>query len=107
MNFVSALVYHFCLNLCAAFTQPGGHLLGEPFSSAQYHHTNGTNGLALGVIGDGLRRDSRMSDVCNGILQLIRFSLVAPLADKVAAVSVNERMGSRGLSVSVIGSEQD
>ena len=65
------------------------------------------NGLALGVIGDGLRRLSRLSDVCNGILQLIRFSLAAPLADKVAAaVSVNERIGSRGLSHSVIGSEQ-
>ena len=60
-------------------------------SSARYHHTDGTNGLALGVIGDGLPRLSRLSDVCNGILQLIRFSLAAPLADKVAAVSVNER----------------
>ena len=30
MNFVFALAYHFCLNLPAAFTQPGARLLVEP-----------------------------------------------------------------------------
>ena len=29
-NFVPALAYHFCLNLPAAFTQPGARLLVEP-----------------------------------------------------------------------------
>ena len=30
VNFVSALAYHFCLALSAAFTQPGNHLLAKP-----------------------------------------------------------------------------
>ena len=30
VNFVPALAYHFCLNLPAAFTQPGARLLVEP-----------------------------------------------------------------------------
>ena len=30
VNFVPALAYHFCLNLSAAFTQPGARLLVEP-----------------------------------------------------------------------------
>ena len=30
MNFVAAVVYHFCLALPAAFTQPGTRLLAEP-----------------------------------------------------------------------------
>ena len=30
MNLVTALAYHFCLALAAAFTQPGYHLLAEP-----------------------------------------------------------------------------
>ena len=30
MNFVPAHAYHFCLNLPAAFTQPGARLLVEP-----------------------------------------------------------------------------
>ena len=30
MNFVSAIAYHFCLALPAAFTQPGVHLLSHP-----------------------------------------------------------------------------
>ena len=30
VNFVPALAYHFCLNLLAAFTQPGARLLVEP-----------------------------------------------------------------------------
>ena len=30
VNFVTALAYHFCLALPAAFTQPGDHLLAEP-----------------------------------------------------------------------------
>ena len=30
MSFVAALAYHFCLNLPAAFTQPGARLLVEP-----------------------------------------------------------------------------
>ena len=30
MNFVLALAYHFCLNMHAAFTQPGARLLVEP-----------------------------------------------------------------------------
>ena len=30
MNFAPALAYHFCLNLPAAFTQPGARLLVEP-----------------------------------------------------------------------------
>ena len=30
VNVVPALAYHFCLNLPAAFTQPGAHLLVEP-----------------------------------------------------------------------------
>ena len=30
VNFVPALAYHFCLNLAAAFTQPGTRLLVEP-----------------------------------------------------------------------------
>ena len=30
VNFVPALTYHFCLNLPAAFTQPGARLLVEP-----------------------------------------------------------------------------
>ena len=32
VNFVPALAYHFCLNLLAAFTQPGARLLVEPCS---------------------------------------------------------------------------
>ena len=32
VNFVPALAYHFCLNLPAAFTQPGARLLVEPCS---------------------------------------------------------------------------
>ena len=34
VNFVLALAYHFCLNLPAAFTQPGVCLLVEPSSYA-------------------------------------------------------------------------
>ena len=30
VNFVPTLAYHFCLNLPAAFTQPGAHLLVKP-----------------------------------------------------------------------------
>ena len=30
VNFVPALAYHYCLNLPAAFTLPGAHLLVEP-----------------------------------------------------------------------------
>ena len=30
VNIVPALAYHFCLNLPAAFTQPGARLLLEP-----------------------------------------------------------------------------
>ena len=30
VNFVSAVAYHFCLALPAAFTQPGIHLLAKP-----------------------------------------------------------------------------
>ena len=30
VNFVTALAYHFCLALPAAFTQPGDHLLDDP-----------------------------------------------------------------------------
>ena len=30
VNFVTAVAYHFCLALPAAFTQPGNHLLAEP-----------------------------------------------------------------------------
>ena len=30
VNFVTALAYHFCLNLPAIFTQLGDHLLSEP-----------------------------------------------------------------------------
>ena len=30
MNYVSAVAYHFCLNLPAAFTQPGFHSFGNP-----------------------------------------------------------------------------
>ena len=30
VNFVPALACHFCLDLPAAFTQPGDHLLAEP-----------------------------------------------------------------------------
>ena len=30
MNFVTAVAYHFCLVLPAAFTQPGDHPLAEP-----------------------------------------------------------------------------
>ena len=33
VNFVLALAYHFCLNLPAAFTQPGARLLVEPCTS--------------------------------------------------------------------------
>ena len=32
VNFVPALAHHFCLNLPAAFTQPGARLLVEPCS---------------------------------------------------------------------------
>ena len=34
VNFVLALAYHFCLNLPAAFTQPGARLLVEPCSES-------------------------------------------------------------------------
>ena len=34
VNFVAALVYHLCLALPAAFTQPGAHLLAKPCSEA-------------------------------------------------------------------------
>ena len=30
VNYVPALAYHLCLDLPAAFTQPGDHLLAEP-----------------------------------------------------------------------------
>ena len=30
VNFVTAVSYHFCLSLPAAFTQPGDHLLADP-----------------------------------------------------------------------------
>ena len=30
VNFVTAVAYHFCLSLPAAFTRPGDHLLAEP-----------------------------------------------------------------------------
>ena len=33
VNFVPALAYHFCLNLPAAFTQPGARILVEPCTS--------------------------------------------------------------------------
>ena len=33
VNFVPAVAYHFCLNLPAAFTQPGARLLVEPCMS--------------------------------------------------------------------------
>ena len=32
-NFVTALAYHFCLALTAAFTQPGDHLLAKRCTS--------------------------------------------------------------------------
>ena len=31
MSFVAALAYHFCPALFAAFTQPGTHLLADPY----------------------------------------------------------------------------
>ena len=30
VNFVTAVAYHLCLSLPAAFTQPGAHLVAEP-----------------------------------------------------------------------------
>ena len=36
VNFVPALAYHFCLNLPAAFTQPGARLLVEPCTSDNF-----------------------------------------------------------------------
>ena len=33
MNIVPALSYHFCLTFTAAFTQPGDHLLDEPYTA--------------------------------------------------------------------------
>ena len=35
VNFVLALAYHFCLNLPAAFSQPGARLLVEPCTLLQ------------------------------------------------------------------------
>ena len=39
VNFVPALAYHFCLNLPAAFTQPGARLMVEP-CKLNFHWTN-------------------------------------------------------------------
>ena len=33
VNFVPAVAYHFCLNLPAAFSQPGNGLLADPFKN--------------------------------------------------------------------------
>ena len=33
VNFVAAVAYHFCLALLAEFTQPGAHLLAEPYEN--------------------------------------------------------------------------
>ena len=37
VNFVLALAYHFCLNLPAAFSQPGARLLVEPCIAVEEH----------------------------------------------------------------------
>ena len=42
VNFVSAVAYHFCLGLPAAFTQPGARLLQKPFT--QKPHDGGSHG---------------------------------------------------------------
>ena len=38
VNFVTALAYHFCLPLPAAFTQPGDHLIAKPCICALILH---------------------------------------------------------------------
>ena len=41
VNFVSAVAYHFSLNLIAAFSQPGNGLIVEPcilYSADTWHH---------------------------------------------------------------------
>ena len=49
VNFVLALAYHFCLNLPAAFTQPGARLLVKPCSVEQGSLTySAANGLPNG-----------------------------------------------------------
>ena len=70
VNFVTALAYHFCLALPAAFTQPGDHLLAEPCTPAvvPLHiklcvtQTLLSNPLCLSVVFPALRK-SIMSQV--------------------------------------------
>ena len=40
VNYVPAVVYHFCLSLSAAVTQPGDHLLAEICSGGAAVQTN-------------------------------------------------------------------
>ena len=47
VNFVLALAYHFCLNLPAAFTQPGARLLAEPCRPAATSKMGGTASHAV------------------------------------------------------------
>ena len=48
VNFITALAYHFCLALPAVFTQPGGHLLAEPYiASSQTAAQQGVSAAAL------------------------------------------------------------
>ena len=52
MNFVPALAYHFCLNLSAAFTQPGARLLVEPCKCGLTLYSS--TPARFGVLGFGL-----------------------------------------------------
>ena len=48
MNFVTALAYHFCLALPAAFTQPGNYLLAEPCPVHTVYTAHDAGGGGLG-----------------------------------------------------------
>ena len=49
VNFVSALAYHFCMALPAAFMQPGDHLLAEPCRCLNFNceHRNPPSGMVF------------------------------------------------------------
>ena len=44
VNFVPAVAYHFCLNLLAAFSQPGNVLIVWPYTGMLYEHDSAEGG---------------------------------------------------------------
>ena len=49
VNFITAVAYHFCLSLPAAFTQPGSHILAEPCSDKSLSRMQSYTGLGYKV----------------------------------------------------------